>query len=135
MKHNKRIVPLLCALVITGFVCFLSVPFKEAARAPILFEHCEDPITFSALARIAVRYDYANSGSACINNLRQIDGAKQEWALENHKTNADQVVTWKDIMPYIGTSGRRQWCSSGGVYRIGTLGTAPTCSVPGHKLN
>ena len=25
--------------------------------------------------------------NACINNLRQIDSAKQQWALENHKTN------------------------------------------------
>ena len=27
--------------------------------------------------------------NACINNLRQIDGAKEQWALENKKTSAD----------------------------------------------
>ena len=27
--------------------------------------------------------------NACLNNLRQIDGAKQQWALENGKHSAD----------------------------------------------
>ena len=40
--------------------------------------------------------------SVCINNLRQIDAAKQQWALENAKTNSDTSVTWKDIRPYMG---------------------------------
>src|SRR6187549_378485 len=39
--------------------------------------------------------------NACINNLRQIDGAKQQWALETKQTGtaAPQEV---DIAPYIG---------------------------------
>src|ERR1017187_7167534 len=41
-----------------------------------------------------------SSQNACINNLRQIDGAKQEWALENGKTNS-VVCTVEDIKPYI----------------------------------
>jgi len=30
--------------------------------------------------------------NACINNLRQIDAAKQEWALEHHATNGEIVI-------------------------------------------
>ena len=30
--------------------------------------------------------------NACINNLRQIDGAKEQWALENKKNQGDAVV-------------------------------------------
>ena len=48
---------------------------------------------------------------ACINNLRQIDGAKQTWALEN-KASQNTVPVIANIQPYLGR---------------GTAGTAPTC--------
>src|SRR5436189_3202441 len=42
--------------------------------------------------------------NACINNLRQIDSAKQQWALENRQaTNATPVES--DIGPYLGRAG------------------------------
>ncbi len=49
--------------------------------------------------------------NACINNLRQIDGAKQTWALES-KAGPNTVPVILNIQPYIGR---------------GTNGTAPTC--------
>ena len=39
--------------------------------------------------------------NACINNLRQIDGAIQQWALENN-ASAATVVGVADITPYLG---------------------------------
>ncbi|MBU6411737.1 MAG: DUF3352 domain-containing protein, partial [Verrucomicrobia bacterium] len=70
--------------------------------------------------------------NACINNLRMIDGAKNEWALENRKTTG-AVPTREDLLPYL--SGRR-WpvCPSGGTYTMNPIGQPPACSVPGHKL-
>src|SRR6201982_3143467 len=41
--------------------------------------------------------------NACINNLRQIDGAKQQYALEQGKTGATAIST-TDITPYLGRS-------------------------------
>ena len=38
--------------------------------------------------------------NACINNLRQIDAAKNQWALENSKTATD-VPALNDITPYL----------------------------------
>ena len=38
--------------------------------------------------------------NACINNLRQIDGAVQTWALEAHKTSS-ATYTLSDVKPYI----------------------------------
>ena len=35
---------------------------------------------------------------ACINNLRQIDGAKEQWALENKKTQADTPDMANDLV-------------------------------------
>ena len=71
----------------------------------------------------------------CINNLRQIDAAKNEWALENNKTNGTPV-TEADIKPYLklGAGGSFPKCPAGGTYTIGPVGSVPTCSVPGHKL-
>jgi hypothetical protein len=73
--------------------------------------------------------------NACINNLRLIDGAKQQWALENKKQITD-TPTWDDLRPYIGRgpNGELPTCPDGGVYTIGTVGEKPTCNVPGHVL-
>jgi regulator of replication initiation timing len=70
--------------------------------------------------------------NACINNLRQIDAAKQQWALENSKT-ADAVPSAQDLLPYFSNL-VFPVCPSGGAYTINAVGVPPTCSVPGHVL-
>ena len=55
------------------------------------------------------------SQSACINNLRQIDGAKQQWALENKKEGS-AMPSFSDIGPYLGrgaTSAEMMTCPQG----------------------
>jgi hypothetical protein len=68
--------------------------------------------------------------NACINNLRQLDAAKAQWALENGKKDGD-LPTKEDLLPYL-----KRWpvCPKGGVYTIGPIGQPPTCSVAGHVL-
>jgi prepilin-type N-terminal cleavage/methylation domain-containing protein len=39
--------------------------------------------------------------NVCINNLRQIDGAKQQWALEELRASS-AIPTLTDIAPYVG---------------------------------
>jgi hypothetical protein len=70
--------------------------------------------------------------NACINNLRMIDAAKQEWALENGKKPGD-VPTAQDLKPFF-KNGVFPTCPAGGTYTIGAVSNAPTCSIPGHKL-
>jgi len=72
---------------------------------------------------------------ACINNLRQIDGAKNEFALEKGKKNGDPV-TEADIKPYLklDANGNIPKCPGGGKYTIGKVGESPTCSIAGHAL-
>ena len=74
----------------------------------------------------------ARQRNTCINNLRQIDAAKNQWALENGKKAGD-LVTEADIQPYL-TGGKMPTCPSGGTYTIGKVGENPTCSIPGHVL-
>ena len=73
------------------------------------------------------------SANACINNLRQIDGGTQQWAIEYSKTTND-VPTWEDIDPYVLRDGKRPTCPQGGKYTLGHFHKPPTCSYPGHTL-
>jgi competence protein ComGC len=74
--------------------------------------------------------------NACINNLRLIDSAKQQWALEQRKQSAD-TPAMSDLKPYLGfgpNGEKMPSCPAGGVYKIGAVGEKPTCSLPGHEL-
>ena len=73
--------------------------------------------------------------NACINNLRQIDGAKQQWALETKQAGTVTPID-TDIGPYLGRSGSvsNVICPSAGItgtfansYTINTLTIAPVC--------
>lgn len=70
--------------------------------------------------------------NACINNLRMIDSAKQQWALENGK-KGDDVPAEKDLLPYF-RDHQMPHCIAGGIYIIGAVTNPPTCSIPGHAL-
>ena len=70
--------------------------------------------------------------NGCINNLRQIETAKNQWALENHK-QANDTPTENDLLPYFKNHQFPQ-CPAGGVYTIGQDFDAPTCSITNHIL-
>lgn len=71
--------------------------------------------------------------NTCINNLRQIDAAKNEWALENRKKTG-AVPTAQDLKPHL-KNGVFPICPADGTYTIGAVGDDPTCSIPQHKLS
>ena len=91
-------------------------------------------ILFVALVIIPNRIDSRKGpgvySNACINNMRQIEGAKNEWALVNGKTNG-AVVTENDIKNYIklNSKGNVPPCPSGGKYNFGKVGVPVTCSL------
>lgn len=81
--------------------------------------------------------------NACINNMRQIDNAVQQFAVENNKTDSD-TVTETDIKSYIKDADINGMpvCPAGNKpYQLaGTIGARPsvTCvnaaSTPPHKF-
>jgi prepilin-type N-terminal cleavage/methylation domain-containing protein len=71
--------------------------------------------------------------NACIRNLRQIDGAKETWALEKKKAPGATVVE-SEVNEYI-KGGVAPTCPGGGSYNYGALGTDPTCTVATHTLS
>jgi len=82
-----------------------------------------------------VRARTASQTNACIANLKQIEGAKANWALESRSTAA---ATPTDANLYGATAyiARTPVCPGGGVYTIGAVDTAPVCtlSASGHAL-
>jgi prepilin-type N-terminal cleavage/methylation domain-containing protein len=89
-----------------------------------------------------VRARATAQSNACINNLRQIDAATQQWALEMHQL-ASATATAPDIAPYLGrgTAGATVNlaggqvpgainCPASGTYSLGaTIAAKPTCSL------
>jgi Mg-chelatase subunit ChlD/type II secretory pathway pseudopilin PulG len=71
----SSLVTVLALLAIVGLIAAISIPNFVKARA-------------------------TSQSNAIINNLRQIDAAKNQWALENKKP-ADAVVTMDDLKPYL----------------------------------
>jgi flagellum-specific peptidoglycan hydrolase FlgJ len=70
--------------------------------------------------------------NACINNLRQIDAAKHQWALEGKGTASD-TPTEREIASYLKEGIPK--CPAGGVYTfLNAVDSVPTCSVAGHAL-
>ncbi len=66
---------------------------------------------------------------AIINNLRQLDGAMQQWAFEHGKTGA-VVVTEQDVAPYLGQSFKP---IAGERYVLKTLSQPPEAQLT-HRL-
>ncbi len=72
-----------------------------------------------------VRARTTAQANACVNNLRQIDGAKEQWALEN-RASAGATPASSDIGAYI--KGTFPTCPVGATaYTINAVGTNPAC--------
>jgi hypothetical protein len=70
--------------------------------------------------------------AACLNNLKQIEGAKQQWALEKSRPTGG-LVGPTDISPYL-VGNAVPTCPSGGTYTLNPIGISPICNIPGHSL-
>src|SRR5438874_9262010 len=83
-----------------------------------------------------VRARTTSQQNACINNLRQLDGAVQQYALEN-KLSSSSTYTLANLYPYIKltSTGALPGCPAGGSYSPGASVTnVPTCNISGHAL-
>jgi prepilin-type N-terminal cleavage/methylation domain-containing protein len=73
--------------------------------------------------------------NACINNLRQMDGAMEQYALEA-KLNSTSSYTLANLNPYIrlNSAGNLPQCPAGGAYTAGaTVTNSPLCSLSGQS--
>jgi len=72
--------------------------------------------------------------NACIANLKQLDGAKAQWATVN-KLGASATPQFSDLADFL-KGGLLPPCPGGGTYTLGAVNEPPRCSHAdkGHKL-
>lgn len=76
--------------------------------------------------------------NACIANLKQIQGAIEQWALETKASPGDGVTlaeisgTPNSHIAKLINGGLD--CPGGGTYAVTTIDAIPTCTIPGHEL-
>ena len=70
--------------------------------------------------------------NACMNNLRIIEGAKDQWALENSRPTG-ATVSAQDLQPYLRNNALPA-CPLGGLYTLNAVGASATCSIHGHAI-
>jgi prepilin-type N-terminal cleavage/methylation domain-containing protein len=81
-----------------------------------------------------------SQANACINNLRQIDAAANQFALEKGRKTGDPITLTTDLTPYIKLNSANSLpaCPAGGTYACASVGTNPTCTLstltPAHHL-
>lgn len=83
--EHKSPRPILDFLIKAGVTCFFIALFALMAIPNFVDRGRNTP---------------GGKSNRCINNLRQIDAAKNEWAME-HDAKSNDVVTINDIRPYI----------------------------------
>ncbi len=120
LEIKRRTSPSRGAAYCFVFVCALTAgfvnPFQNLARA-----------------------DAVSRQNACVNNLRLIDSAKNQWALENHKNEGDTLTAVElrayigcgkgDLMPSCPDDGLNEFTNS---YDLNPVGQPPSCKMRSH---
>ena len=131
-RKTRIIVILVVGALVGGLVIAVSLPAREDNPYCMSGWDKASWAIHDILVNLGLRRPRA-SRIACIANLKQIDGAKATWALENKKTNTD-IPTATDLYGVTNYIRDPPICPRGGKYVLGSVQQKPRCSIPGHTL-
>ena len=111
----------------TGDDAEIKAHYRKGGPPEALFELALQSVITNADMREAFHQARSRSMvNACINNLRQIDGATDQYRLDHNNKSPTSI---SDLVPtYIS---KTPICQSGGTYEIALPGKAPKCSFGG----
>jgi len=101
MKQGFTLVEIMIVVAIIGLLAAIAIPSFMKARTQ-------------------------SQQNACINNLRQIESGKEQWALATKKATGVAVVT-SEVMEYIKNPAASTNCPAGGVVTFNAVGTNAAC--------
>lgn len=112
------------SLAVGVITVVLGIVFRR--RLPIVL----GLLTPAFLVYIGGVHSGPNAFAWCINNFRQIDGAKEQLAFADKLTN-EVAVTAEQVSPHIKDGFGSLECAEHGKYTINPIGTEPRCSFHG----
>ena len=102
-RHGFTLVEIMIVVLIIGILLAIAVPNFIRARE-------------------------SSRSKSCVSNLKQIDSAKEQWAMDNKKVTGDVPLTTDlyGVTKYVKSTPA---CPSNGTYTIAAIGTSPSCSI------